>query len=64
MGHRGGEALNENKDMGKNGKMRDGERKDQKERSWQTLYVGLKSWHLLNRAAALSAKRCQPAPLA
>lgn len=38
--------------------------KDQKERSWQGLCVGLKSWHLLNRAAALGAKCCQPAPLA
>lgn len=49
--------------MGENVKKR-GEIKDQKERSWQRLCVGLKSWHLLNRAAALAAKCCQPAPLA
>jgi len=63
-GRRGEEALSENKDMGgKNVKMREKE-KDQKRRSWQRLCVGLKSWHLPNRAAALGAKRCQPAPLA
>lgn len=36
------------------------ERKDQKERGWQRVCVGLKSWHLPNWAAAWSAKRCQP----
>lgn len=61
---RGEKVLSENKDMGeRNVKMRRKE-KDQKERSWQRVCVGLKSWHLLNRAAALGAKCCQPAPLA
>lgn len=30
----------------------------------EAVCVGLKSWHLLNRAPASAAKRCQPAPLA
>lgn len=56
--------LSENKNMGeKNVKMREKER-DQKKKKVGRDCVGLKSWHLLNRAAALGAKCCQPAPLA
>lgn len=60
---RGEDVLSENKDMG--GKMLKWERKKRiRRREVGRDCVGLKSWHLSNRAAALGAKCCQPAPLA
>lgn len=60
---RGRRVKRKNKDMG--GKMLKWERKKRiRRREVGRDCVGLKSWHLLNRAAALVAKCCQPAPLA
>ena len=59
---RGTDASRKNKDMEGEKMLKCEKEKDQKGRSWHTLCVGLKSWHLLNGAAALGAKCCQPAP--